>query len=71
VALRCETLADVGYNLGYPRQIPFGHIEDEIIRERTKAREFVIVSWHAIPRSATRARCMGPARLPKTLTSNQ
>src|SRR5215207_2732690 len=61
VALCCETGTGRDERLDDARGVPFGHIEDQVIRERTKEREIVVLTrWHAIPRSATRARCMGP-----------
>src|SRR5829696_10588693 len=61
VALCCETGTGLDERLDDARGVPVGHVEDQVIRERTKQREIVVLTrWHAIPRGETRARCMGP-----------
>src|SRR4051812_42054242 len=74
VALCCETGTGLDERLDDARGVPVGHVEDQVIRERTNKREIVVLMrWHAIPRSATRARCMGPQVVcaPETRTDHQ
>ena len=49
VALCCETSTDLDNRFDDACGVPVGHIEDQIIRERTKDREIVVLTrWHAI-----------------------